>query len=89
MRTGKKYLVERVIERRETYLVSHIFESLIVFVSKYIYDRSLNNCKELLAVNCSTDVSSFFFFRLNCTLQAYEYGKSGHSKIALGNHLTT
>ena len=51
MRTGKKYLVERIIERREMYLVSHIFESFIAFVSRYIYDRSLNNCKELLVVN--------------------------------------
>ena len=55
MKTGKKYLVERIIERRETHLVSHIFGSFIAFVSKYKYDRCfsgiLNNCKELLAVN--------------------------------------
>ena len=51
MKTGKKYLVERIIERRETHLVNHIFEYFVAFVSKYKYDRGLNDCKELLAVN--------------------------------------
>jgi len=56
MSTWKKYFVERIIERRETHLVSHMFESFLAFASKYIYDRSLNNCKELPAVTVKPDV---------------------------------
>ena len=77
MRTGKKYLAERIIERRETHFLSHIFESFIAFVNKYIYDRSLNNCKELLAVNLIVALM-FLFCRLNCTILDYEYDKNGH-----------